>query len=152
MFAGGHIRLVAAIKGPNVILGLYKCNYSLTSESSVLLLGRNKALGRMKQGGGLDSACGPCFWCLCIITDIHVYACTYIYVHICICTYVYISACVCICMCVYIKWLKEYSVTVVIKLIQIKNIRPYPHTFSLVSAKNTSTHVEFSTVCVLIKK
>ena len=30
MFAGGHIRLVAAIKGPNVILGLYKGNYSLT--------------------------------------------------------------------------------------------------------------------------
>ena len=27
---GGHIGLVVAFKGPNVILGLYKCNYSLT--------------------------------------------------------------------------------------------------------------------------
>ena len=27
---GGHISLAVAFKGPNVILGLYKCNYSLT--------------------------------------------------------------------------------------------------------------------------
>ena len=26
----GHISLTVAFKGPNVILGLYKCNYSLT--------------------------------------------------------------------------------------------------------------------------
>ena len=27
---GGHISLMVAFTGPNVILGLYKCNYSLT--------------------------------------------------------------------------------------------------------------------------
>ena len=30
MFTGGHISLAVVFKGPNVILGLYKCNYSLT--------------------------------------------------------------------------------------------------------------------------
>ena len=30
MFTGGHISLVVAFKGPSVILGLCKCNYSLT--------------------------------------------------------------------------------------------------------------------------
>ena len=30
IFTGGHISLVVAFKGPNVILGLYKCNYSFT--------------------------------------------------------------------------------------------------------------------------
>ena len=30
IFTGGHISLVVAFKGSNVILGLYKCNYSLT--------------------------------------------------------------------------------------------------------------------------
>ena len=30
IFTGGHISLVVAFKGPNVLLGLYKCNYSLT--------------------------------------------------------------------------------------------------------------------------
>ena len=30
IFTGGHISLAVAFKGPNVILGLYKCNYSLT--------------------------------------------------------------------------------------------------------------------------
>ena len=30
IFTGGHISLVVALKGPNVVLGLYKCNYSLT--------------------------------------------------------------------------------------------------------------------------
>ena len=30
IFTGGHISLVVAFKGPNVILGLYTCNYSLT--------------------------------------------------------------------------------------------------------------------------
>ena len=30
IFTGGHICLAVAFKGPNVILGLYKCNYSLT--------------------------------------------------------------------------------------------------------------------------
>ena len=30
IFARGYISLVVAFKGLNVILGLYKCNYSLT--------------------------------------------------------------------------------------------------------------------------
>ena len=30
IFTRGHISLTVAFKGPNVILGLYKCNYSLT--------------------------------------------------------------------------------------------------------------------------
>ena len=30
IFMGGHISLTVAFKGPNVILGQYKCNYSLT--------------------------------------------------------------------------------------------------------------------------
>ena len=30
IFSRGHISLTVAFKGPNVILGLYKCNYSLT--------------------------------------------------------------------------------------------------------------------------
>ena len=29
-FTGGHITFEVAFKGPNVMLGLYKCNYSLT--------------------------------------------------------------------------------------------------------------------------
>ena len=31
IFTGGHISLMVAFKGPNVILGLYKYNYPLTS-------------------------------------------------------------------------------------------------------------------------
>ena len=30
IFTGGHISLSVAFKGLNVILGVYKCNYSLT--------------------------------------------------------------------------------------------------------------------------
>ena len=30
ILTAGHISLVVAFKGPNIILGLYKCNYSLT--------------------------------------------------------------------------------------------------------------------------
>ena len=30
ILSGGHISLVVAFKGPNVILGLYTCNSSLT--------------------------------------------------------------------------------------------------------------------------
>ena len=30
IFPRGHISFVVTFKGPNVILGLYKCNYSLT--------------------------------------------------------------------------------------------------------------------------
>ena len=31
IFTGGYTSLEVAFKGPKVILGLYKCNYSLTS-------------------------------------------------------------------------------------------------------------------------
>ena len=30
IFTGGHISFTVAFTGPNVILGLYTCNYSLT--------------------------------------------------------------------------------------------------------------------------
>ena len=30
IFTGGHHSLAVAFKGPNVTLGLYKCNYFLT--------------------------------------------------------------------------------------------------------------------------
>ena len=62
IFTGGHMSLADAFKGPNVILGLYECNYSLTvkQESSALPPDRNKVLGQVNQGGGPDSACGPC--------------------------------------------------------------------------------------------
>ena len=33
IFTGGHISLTVAFKELNVILGLYKCNYSLTLKS-----------------------------------------------------------------------------------------------------------------------
>ena len=29
IFTGGHVSLTVAFKGPNVIVGLYECNYSL---------------------------------------------------------------------------------------------------------------------------
>ena len=49
IFTGGHVSLVVAFKGLNIILGLYKCiNYSLT---------RGKELGTAagwKQGAGQD--------------------------------------------------------------------------------------------------
>ena len=50
----GLISPEVAFKGPNVVLGPYKCNVSLT---------RGKELGAAtgeKQGAGPDSACGPC--------------------------------------------------------------------------------------------
>ena len=50
MFTGSHISLLVAFKGPDVILGLYKCNYSLTVK---LELGA--ALGQ-KQGSRPDLA------------------------------------------------------------------------------------------------
>ena len=63
IFARGHISLVVAFKGPNVILGLYKCNYSLT---------RGKELGaaaRQKQGAWPDKTrwrAGFGLWVLCL--------------------------------------------------------------------------------------
>ena len=35
IFTGGHISLTVAFKGPNVILGLYKCNYFFTRGKEV---------------------------------------------------------------------------------------------------------------------
>ena len=32
IFAGGHISLTVAFKGPNIILGLYKCNHSTVKQ------------------------------------------------------------------------------------------------------------------------
>ena len=45
---------MVAFKGLNVILGLYKCNYSLTVkwELGAPLPGRNKVLGHIEQGEG----------------------------------------------------------------------------------------------------
>ena len=55
IFTGDHISLAVAFKGPNVILGLYKCNYSLIgARSSVLPPSRNKVLDRIKRGAGPD--------------------------------------------------------------------------------------------------
>ena len=47
IFIRGHISLMVAFKGPNIILGLYKCNYYLT---------RGKDIGSAagKQGAGPD--------------------------------------------------------------------------------------------------
>ena len=50
IFSGGHISLVVAFKGPNVILGLYKCNYSLTRGKDL------SAATRSKQGAQPDKA------------------------------------------------------------------------------------------------
>ena len=38
ILTGGHINFMAAFKGLNVILGLYKCNYSLTRGKELKLL------------------------------------------------------------------------------------------------------------------
>ena len=51
IFMGGHISLAVAFKGPNVILGMYKCNYSLTGKwelSAAMPPGRNKVPGQIK--------------------------------------------------------------------------------------------------------
>ena len=59
IFTWGHINLTVAFQGPNVILGLYQCNYSLC---------RGKELGAatgQKQGAGPDSASRPCVCHLC---------------------------------------------------------------------------------------
>ena len=65
IFTSSHSSLAVAFKGLNVILGLYKCNCSLT---------RGKELGPdpgvetrcpIKQDGGPDSARGPCVCHLC---------------------------------------------------------------------------------------
>ena len=35
ILTGGHISLAVAFKGPNGILGLYKCNYCLTRDKEL---------------------------------------------------------------------------------------------------------------------
>ena len=54
IFTGDHISLAIAFKGPSVILGLYKCNCSLTRGKEL------PAASGQKQGGGPDSARRPC--------------------------------------------------------------------------------------------
>ena len=67
IFIRGHINLTVAFKGLNVLLRLYKCNYSLTKGKELgTAASRNKVLGQMKQGGGPDSACEPCVFYLCL--------------------------------------------------------------------------------------
>ena len=63
IFTGGHISLMVAFKGPNVILGLYKCNYTLT---------RGKELGaatRLKQGALCLLLVGYCVIILPLISN-----------------------------------------------------------------------------------
>ena len=49
IFTRCHISLEVAFKGLNVILGLYKCNYSLTRGKELsTATGRNKVPGRIK--------------------------------------------------------------------------------------------------------
>ena len=48
IFTRGHVSLMLAFKGPNVILGLYKCNYSLTRVKEL------SAAARCKQDVGPD--------------------------------------------------------------------------------------------------
>ena len=62
----GHISLAVAFKGPNIILGLCKCNYSLTRGQELsTAAGWKQGAGQIKQGGGPDAARGPCVcpWC-----------------------------------------------------------------------------------------
>ena len=40
IFTRGHISLEVAFKGPNVILGLCKCNYSLTVKGELCVAAR----------------------------------------------------------------------------------------------------------------
>ena len=63
IFTGGHISLVVAFKGLNVILGLYKYNYFLTVKREL-----GVATGK-KQGAGLDKTrwrAGFSPWALCL--------------------------------------------------------------------------------------
>ena len=46
IFTGGHSSLEFAFTGPNVIVGLYKCNYSMTRGTEL------SAAAGWKQGGG----------------------------------------------------------------------------------------------------
>ena len=51
IFTRGHISLPVAFKGPNVILGLYKCNYS-TLPLDFVLVSFIVAPVEVDEGGG----------------------------------------------------------------------------------------------------
>ena len=71
IFTRGHISLIVTFKGPNVILGLYECNYSLPGGKELSTATRQKqGAGQIKQGGGPDSACRPCV-CHLFLTGIY---------------------------------------------------------------------------------
>ena len=63
IFTRGHISLEVAFKGPNVILGLYKCKYSLTVKRE---LGTGVA---WKQGGNKMEQGGNKMDCLLYTSD-----------------------------------------------------------------------------------
>ena len=56
-FPGGHISLAAACKGPNIILGLYKCNYSVTHSKRKYWTRWNKVEGRIWPTGLVFATC-----------------------------------------------------------------------------------------------
>ena len=60
-FTGGRISLKVAFKGPNVILGLNKHNYSLTRGKGLsAAAGSNKVEGRILPAGLVFAACFFC--------------------------------------------------------------------------------------------
>ena len=64
IFTGGHISLLVAFKGPNVILGLHKCNYSLTVKRELSTAARQKQGARpdktmWRAGFGPRALCLP---------------------------------------------------------------------------------------------
>ena len=69
IFTGGHISLVVAFNEPSIILGLYKCNYSLTVKQELgaaagrnkVLTGYNKVEGRIWPAGLVFATCGLFF-------------------------------------------------------------------------------------------
>ena len=64
IFTWGHISLLVAFKGLNVILGLYKCNYSLTVKRELSTAARQKQGARpdktmWRAGFGPRALCLP---------------------------------------------------------------------------------------------
>ena len=63
IFIGGHISLTVAFKGLNVILGLYKCSYSLTRGKELCTAAQKQGAGpgktRWRAGFGLLALCLP---------------------------------------------------------------------------------------------
>ena len=57
IFTGGHISLSVAFKGPNITLGLSKCNCYLTRGKEFgAAAGQKQGAQRIRQGGGPDAA------------------------------------------------------------------------------------------------